>query len=419
MAYSRAQWGWACYDWANSAFATTVMAGFFPVFFKQYWADGLAAADSTFWLGLANSAAAILVVIFAPLIGLWADHAGMKKRLLAGFAVLGVLMCGGLFLVGQGQWPLALLLYVSAVLGFSAGNVSYDALLPQVAGHDRLESVSALGYALGYLGGGLLFALNVAMVLSPSSFGLSGAGEAVRWSFLLVALWWALFSLPVLLWVEDRTAERELRPLGSMLAELRRTWRELRGMPMAFTFMISYWLYIDGVDTIVRMAVDYGLSIGLDSNDLLTALLITQFVGFPAAIVFGRIGARMGARRGIWIAILVYVLVVFWAWRMQTAAEFYALAVVIGLVQGGIQALSRALFARLVPHAQAGRFFGLYNMVGKFAVVLGPLMVGAVSLASGNPRAGILSVLLLFLLGALLLSRIDVAEGERQARAVA
>ena len=188
MAYSRAQWGWACYDWANSAFATTVMAGFFPVFFKQYWADGLAAADSTFWLGLANSAAAILVVIFAPLIGLWADHAGMKKRLLAGFAVLGVLMCGGLFLVGQGQWPLALLLYVSAVLGFSAGNVSYDALLPQVAGHDRLESVSALGYALGYLGGGLLFALNVAMVLSPSSFGLSGAGEAVRWSFLLVAV---------------------------------------------------------------------------------------------------------------------------------------------------------------------------------------------------------------------------------------
>jgi len=419
MRYTRGQWSWALYDWANSAFATTVMAGFFPVFFKQYWADGLAISDSTFWLGLANSVAAILVVIAAPLIGLWADHAGMKKRLLAGFAMLGVLMGGGLFLVGQGQWPMALLLYIAAVLGFSGGNVSYDALLPQVADSEQLERVSALGFGLGYLGGGLLFALNVGMVLSPASFGLDDAGEAVRWSFLLVALWWAVFSIPVLLWVEDPTPERTQRRLGAVLGELRRTWQELRALPMAFTFLISYWLYIDGVDTIVRMAVDYGLSIGLDSNDLLSALLITQFVGFPATIAFGWIGARMGARRGIWIAILVYMLVVYWAWRMQTEIEFYVLAVVIGLVQGGIQALSRALFARLIPAAHAGRFFGLYNMMGKFAAVLGPMMVGVVSLASGNPRTGILSVLLLFLLAAVLLSRVDAAVGERQARAIA
>ena len=232
-------------------------------------------------------------------------------------------------------------------------------------------------------------------------------------------IWLRKFSIPVLLWVEDPTPERTQRRLGAVLGELRRTWQELRALPMAFTFLISYWLYIDGVDTIVRMAVDYGLSIGLDSNDLLSALLITQFVGFPAAIVFGWIGARMGARRGIWIAILVYMLVVYWAWRMQTAIEFYALAAVIGLVQGGIQALSRALFARLIPAAHAGRFFGLYNMMGKFAAVLGPMMVGVVSLASGNPRTGILSVLLLFLLAAVLLSRVDAAVGERQARAIA
>jgi len=417
MRYTREQWSWAFYDWANSAFATTVMAGFFPVFFKQYWADGMAVTDSTFLLGLANSIAAVIVVIAAPFIGLWADRAGMKKRLLTGFAFLGIVTTGGLFLVAQGQWALALFLYIGGVLGFSAGNVSYDALLPKVASRKRLESVSSLGFALGYCGGGLLFALNVAMVLSPGTFGLLAAADAVRWSFLLVALWWLGFSLPLLLWVQDDTVTRSTSGAGAWLSEMRQTWRELRALPMAFTFLISYWLYIDGVDTIVRMAVDYGLSIGLASNDLLTALLITQVVGFPAALVFGWVGTRIGAKRGIWIAILVYMMVVFWASRMQTAAEFYALAVVIGLVQGGIQALSRAQFARLTPAAHSGRFFGLYNMMGKFAAVLGPIMVGAVSALSGSPRTGILSVLLLFLLGVILLSRVDVKEGEQQARA--
>lgn len=417
MSYTREQWSWALYDWANSAFATTVMAGFFPVFFKQFWAGDLAAADSTFWLGLGNSLAAVLVVLAAPLIGLWADRAGTKKRLLAAFAAMGILMCGALFLIGQGMWPLALLLYVGAVLGFSGGNVSYDALLPLVANRPSLEYVSALGYGLGYLGGGLLFALNVAMVLAPHAFGLADAGEAVRWSFLLVASWWALFSLPLLLWVGDATPTRVAADSSGTLSGLYRTWRELRSLPMAFTFLISYWLYIDGVDTIVRMAVDYGLSIGLESNDLLTALLITQFVGFPAAIAFGWIGARIGARQGIWIAILVYMLVVYWASRMQTATEFYVLAVVIGLVQGGIQALSRALFARLTPAEHAGRFFGLYNMMGKFAAVVGPVMVGLVTLVSASPRAGILSVLLLFLGAVALLSRVNVARGELQAEA--
>jgi len=418
MSYTRPQWSWALYDWANSAFATTVMAGFFPVFFKQYWADGMAVTDSTFLLGTANSAAAVIVVIAAPLIGLWSDRAGRKKRLLAGFATLGIVTTASLFVVAQGQWALALLLYVFGVLGFSGSLIGYDALLPQVAARDRFESLSSLGFGLGYLGGGLLFALNVAMVLSPETFGLLQAADAVRWSFLLVALWWLVFSIPLLLWVDDDGDPGRSARAPGLFGDLRQTWRELRAMPMAFTFLISYWLYIDGVDTIVRMAVDYGLSIGLESNDLLTALLITQLVGFPSALAFGWIGTRIGAKRGIWIAILVYMVVVFWAWRMQTAAEFYALAVVIGLVQGGIQSLSRALFARLIPARHSGRFFGLYNMVGKFAAVIGPVMVGTVALLSDSPRTGILSVLLLFLLGVVLLSRVDVARGEREARAL-
>ncbi len=410
----RAVWSWAFYDWANSVFATTVMVGFFPVFFKQYWARDLSVTESTFWLGVANSVSALLMVVAAPLIGLWADAAGRKQRLLAGFAFLGVMMSAGLFLVAQGQWVWALLLYVLGLAGFSGANIAYDALLPGVAGERDLERVSALGYALGYLGGGLLFALNVSMVLWPASFGLADKSEAVRWAFLLVALWWALFTLPVLLWVHD---DAPATASGVAFSELRRTWRELRALPHAFTFLIAYWFYIDGVDTIARMAVDYGLAIGLDSNDLLAALLITQFVGFPAAIAFGRLGERWGARRAIGLAIVAYILVVFWAWRMQTATEFYLLAAVIGVVLGGIQSLSRALFSRLIPANQAGRFFGLYNMLGKFAAVLGPLLVGGVAAATGSSRAGILAVALLFVVGAVLLLRVDVAEGQRQARA--
>ncbi|BAN69614.1 MFS transporter [endosymbiont of unidentified scaly snail isolate Monju] len=408
----RAVWSWAFYDWANSVFATCVMVGFFPVFFKQYWARDLGVTESTFWLGAASSLAALLMVLAAPLLGLWTDAAGRKRRLLAVFAGLGVLMSGGLFLVAQGQWWLALLLYGLGLVGFSGANIAYDALLPGVAGRRDLERVSALGYALGYLGGGLLLALNVAMVLSPASFGLADEAEAVRWAFLLVALWWTLFSLPVLLWVRD---DAPATTSGVALSELRRTWRELRALPHAFTFLVAYWFYIDGVDTVARMAVDYGLAIGLDSGDLLGALLLTQFVGFPAAIAFGRLGERWGARRAIGLAIVVFMLVVFWAWRMQTAAEFYVLAAVIGMVLGGIQSLSRALFARLIPTDQSGRFFGLYNMLGKFAAVLGPLLVGGVAAATGSSRAGILAVSVLFLGGAILLSRVNVGEGERQA----
>lgn len=410
----RAVWSWVFYDWANSVFATSVMVGFFPVFFKQYWAQNLGVTESTFWLGMVSSLSALLMVFAAPLIGLLSDAAGRKRRLLAVFAGVGVLTSSGLFLVAQGQWSLALLLYGLGLVGFSGANIVYDALLPEVVGRRDLERVSALGYALGYLGGGLLLAVNVAMVLSPDRFGLENATEAVRWVFLLVGLWWATFTLPVLLWVRDDVPATTVTARVAW-SELHRTWRELRALPNAFTFLIAYWFYIDGVDTVARMAVDYGLAIGLDSGDLLRALLLTQFVGFPSAIAFGQLAERWGNRRTIELAILVFILVVFWAWRMQTATEFYVLAVVIGMVLGGIQSLSRALFARLIPAGQSGRFFGLYNMLGKFAVVLGPLLVGGMAVVTGSSRVGILAVSVLFLCGAILLSRVNVSEGECQA----
>ncbi len=415
----RAQWSWALYDWANSAYATTVMAGFFPVFFKSYWAAGHAPTESTFLLGNVNAVASLVAVLLAPLLGVLADRRGGKKRLLLFLAMLGAVMSGGLFLVAEGYWLVAAGLYVLGIIAFAGGNVAYDALLLDVARRDELERVSALGFALGYLGGGLLFALNVLMVLHPEAFGLADKAAAVRVAFLTVAAWWALFSLPVLLFVHERPRPQPASLAGGMRAmwrELVDTWRLLRSLPMAFTFLIAYWFYIDGVDTIVRMAVDYGLALGFAAEGLLTALLITQAVGFPAALAFGRLGDRIGAKRAIWLALAVYVVVVFWAWRMQSEWEFYALAVVIGLVQGGIQSMSRALYARLIPAEHSGRLFGLYNMMGKFAAVVGPLLVGWVALLSGDARTGILSILLLFLVGGVLLARVKVAEGERAAR---
>ena len=414
----RAQWSWAFYDWANSAFATTVMAGFFPVFFKSYWATGMPATESTLRLGAANAIASMLVVLLAPLLGVIADRSGKKKGLLLMLATLGVLMTSGLFLVAEGYWLVAVGFYVLGVIGFAGANVAYDAMLLDVAEKSELERVSAMGFALGYLGGGLLFAVNVLMVLYPESFGLEDKAQAVRLAFLMVAVWWAVFTLPVVLFVHEPPRSQAPNVIVGMrqtLREFRETWRLLRQLRMAFIFLLAYWCYIDGVDTIVRMAVDYGLSIGFAAESLLTALLITQLVGFPAALAFGHIGDRMGAKRAIWLALVVYVIIVFWAWRMNATWEFYGIAVVIGLVQGGIQAMSRALYARMIPRQHAGRLFGLYNMMGKFAAVVGPLLVGWVTVLTDSSRTGILSVLLLFLTGAWLLSQVNVAEGEREA----
>jgi UMF1 family MFS transporter len=409
---------WAFYDWANSAFATVVMAGFFPVFFKQFWAADLAATDSTLWLGLTNSIASLSIVVSAPLLGAIADQAGAKKRFLIGFTLLGVLACGALFWLAHGQWGMALAIYLLGILGFSGGNIFYDALLVDVAPSGSYERTSALGYALGYLGGGLLFAFDVVLTLFPDRFALADSAQAVRLSFLSVAIWWALFTVPVALWVPEDPGRSGLGRASAIrdgLRQLTETLGHIRRLRITFLFLIAYWCYIDGVDTIVRMAVDFGLAIGFEANSLMVALLITQFVGFPAALVFGRLGERWGAKRSILLAIGIYMLVVVGASRMDRVEEFYLLAVIIGLVQGGIQALSRALFARLIPKGRTAEFFGFYNMVGKFAVVLGPVLVGSAAALTGDSRLSLFPIVLLFLMGALLLWRVDPGAGREAA----
>ncbi|CAK8721862.1 Major facilitator superfamily (MFS) profile domain-containing protein [Candidatus Electronema halotolerans] len=411
---------WAMYDWGNSAFATTVMAGFFPVFFKQYWSAGSPAVESTFRLGAANSIASLVIVAAAPILGAIADRGSAKKRFLCFFAFLGILMTGSLYFVSKGDWLTAACMYVFGTIGFSGANVFYDALLVSVAGPKKVDFVSALGFSLGYLGGGLLFALNVFMTLKPEFFGLADAAEAVRWSYITVALWWAIFSLPILLFVnEPRQGQQErlsLKTVTDGFQQLAQTFAEIRRLKIVFVFLLGYWLYIDALDTIVRMAVDYGLAIGFETKGLMTALLITQFVGFPAAIAFGKIGEKLGAKTGILIGIGIYVLITVWAYFMREQREFYILAVGIGLIQGGVQSLSRSLYSRIIPHNKSAEFFGFYNMLGKFAAVIGPLLMGLVGIISGDSRTGILSLVILFIAGGALLWRVDVAEGMRMAR---
>ncbi len=435
----KAVWGWAMYDWANSAFATTVMAGFFPLFFKHYWSAGADINTSTAQLGIGNSIASLIVALMAPILGAIADKGTKKKKFLIFFAYLGVLMTAGLFLVQEGSWGWAIFIYAMGIIGFSGANIFYDSLLPSVTGEDKVDYVSGLGFAMGYLGGGLLFLINVLMYQMPEAFGLANGEQAVLFSFLSVAIWWGLFTLITIFWVPEVKSSTAITDdsesyIVAGFQQFFSTFKKIRHLKMVFLFLLAYWFYIDGVDTIIRMAVDYGMSLGFDSSDLIIALLITQFVGFPAALIFGKLGQDWSVRKSIYIAIGVYIFVTIWGVQMTQRHEFYVLAIVIGLVQGGIQALSRSYYFRLIPKNQAGEFYGFYNMLGKFAAIIGPALIGLVGLVARRilmppspteeqmfevgqiaARWGIGSIIILFVIGGVLFYFVDEEEGRKQA----
>jgi UMF1 family MFS transporter len=394
------------------------MAGFFPIFFKHFWSFGADAVVTTAKLGFANAAAGIVIALCAPALGAIADRGRARKKILLVFALLGIVATSLLYFVVEGQWQMAAAFYILAIIGFSGGNIFYDALLTSVASEKKVDMVSSLGYALGYLGGGILFAINVWMTLQPAAFGLSDAAESIRLSFLCVGLWWMIFAIPLFLFVKEHVINPDRstsKIIKDGLSQLKTTFRERRHLKNIFLFLAAYWLYIDGVDTIIVMAVNYGLSIGLQPQDLILALLITQFIGFPSAIAFGFMGEKIGARRAIFAALVVYLLITLWGACMRQKWEFYLLAITVGLVQGGIQALSRSFFTRLIPEDKSAQYFGFYNMVGKFAAIVGPLLIGATGLwlsAMGfsdmlATRLSILSVSLLFLAGGILFFFVD------------
>lgn len=407
---------WALYDWANSAYATVILAGFFPLFFKQYWSDAANVSQSTFQLGLTNSIASTIIVILAPVLGAIADAGNSKKRLLLMFAALGILMSAGLYFVAQHETILALTLFALSIIGFSGSVIFYDALIVGICEKESYDKVSTFGFALGYLGGGILFAFDVYMTLNPTEFGFANSADAVKFSFLTVSIWWFIFSLPLFFNVPEIKTANNVKINQAVLngfKQLKTTFNNIRKLRMVLLFLCAYWLYIDGVDTIVRMAIDYGMSLGFDSGNLITALLITQFVGFPAAIGFGYLANAIGTKRGILIGIGVYLFVTIWAAQIQAVSEFYMLAIIIGLVQGGVQALSRSFYARIIPENRAAEFFGFYNMLGKFAAVLGPIMMGVVSVLTQSPRLSILSISTLFIAGGILLYYVDEEKAKK------
>jgi MFS transporter, UMF1 family len=406
----RAVWSWAFIDWGNSAFAIVVMTAFFPALFKDYWCDvpGMTAERSTAYLGYANTISSALIAILAPILGSIADQGNGKRKFLVAFTVLGCIATAALPLAAQGHYVLAATLFAIAALGYSGNNMFSDALITDVAEPKNYDRISALGYALGYVGSGGLFAVLVFAVDQPERFGFADKVEAVNTGFWITAGWWLLFTVPALLWVRETPSVAAVGK-GSVLTrgfrQFATTFRDIRRAPHILYFLGGYILYIDGVNTVIKMAVDFGRGIGLETAGMMKALLVTQFVAFPAAIVFGRIGEKFGAKRGIMIGIAVYAGVCVFATRMDSQREFFIMAVVIGLVQGGVQSLSRSYFARLIPAEKGGEYFGFYNMVGKFAAIFGPTLMGVTALLTDS-RTSILSLLLLFGGGIWLLSKV-------------
>lgn len=403
---------WALYDWANSVFYTTVMAGFFPVFFKKYWNTEATVSQSTERLGMILAITGFSLAMLAPFMGVLSDYRRAKKKFLAVFLVLGAVSSGALFFVPQGDWFSAAVLYGFGFFCAAASVIFNDSLIVSVTTPEKYDQVSSFGFSLGYLGGGLLFLVNVLMFQKPEFFGLSSGAEGVRWSFLTVSVWWLLFSIPNFLYVPEPEAtpsnETTAQLFSKSMRELKKTFLELFHQKNLFLFIVAYWFYIDGVATVMSMAVDFGISIGFEAKDLILSLLVVQFVGFPAAYFTGYLATKFGSKKVITGCLLVYVLVVMGASVMTKPEHFYLMAVLIGLAQGGVQALSRSLFAYLIPAEKSGEYFGFFNLLGKFASVLGPLLMAVTARMFGHPQKTILSLLILFVCGIYFLSKVQV-----------
>ena len=407
---NRSTFAWAFYDWANSAFALSVLAVLFPLVLGNYWSVGDSGSAVTVRLGWITFAASAIVCITAPIFGTIADAGGYRKKFLFFLALIGAVMTASLGLVGQGNWPLALVAYLVASVGYYNSTVFYDSLLIDVTEPQHYSFVSTLGFSLGYLGGALLLALHLWMLKSPATFGLAGIPEAFSMAFVSVGVWWVLFLIPLMYLVPERHSAIEVTSgaIRAAYAELSNTLRQIGKYRNIAIFLGSYWLYVGGVFTVIFMAVNYGQRLGFADQDLVFALLITNFAGFPATLLYGLAARRFGAKAGIYFALLVYIGACMWGMVMTTIEEFYVMAVTIGCVQGGVQGLSRSLYASIIPPDQPGEFFGFYNMTTKFAHVVGPAMVAIAAMLSDDPKWVLLVLMPLFFCGGFLLTLVRV-----------
>lgn len=411
LGLTKQQFSWTLYDWANSSYATTIMAGFFPIFFKKYWSEGVDASVSTARLGTVISISSLIIAIASPTLGTLSDRMGNKKSFLFFFCLIGVAASISMTFIPQGGWMWAAFAYGIGLMGLNASGNFYDSLLPKVAVGKQMDYVSSVGYALGYLGGGILFLINVMMYQKPELFGLKDGLSGVQFSFLSVGIWWLIFSLPLMLTVQEANVSSAQRIfhwkyVTESFSELKQTMSHLASQKNIFYFVLAFWLYIDGVYTIMTMAVDFGLSINLEAGDLIKALLLTQFIGFPSAWLFGNYASKHSCKIPIFICIAIYSLTTLFATQMTKAIHFYMLAALIGVVQGGVQSLSRSLYARMIPPEKSGEYFGFYNLVGKFASILGPQLVAVQAFITGDTRTSLTGLLVLFGLGSFFLLKV-------------
>ncbi len=415
---------WAMYDWANSAFVTTIIGAVFPIYFHGVAvASGLTEPEATARFAWITSLSMAIVAVSAPVLGAIADYAAVKKKMLGVFVGVGVVATTAMVFIGPADVTFASATFVVANIGVASSFVFYDSLLPHIARPDEMDRVSTAGYALGYVGGGLLLAANLAWIQKPEWFGLAGTEAAIRASFASVGIWWLAFSVPLFRTVPEpaRRLTREERvgenPVVAAFDRLAGTFRELRTFKNAFLMLLAFLIYNDGIQTIIRMATTYGTEIGLGQTPLIAAFVITQFVGIPFAFLFGALAGRIGAKRAVFLALGAYVCIAVLGYNMRTAAHFLTLAVLVGMVQGGAQALSRSLFANMIPRHKSSEYFAFFGVFEKFAGIFGPAIFAAVIGVSGSSRSAILSVIAFFLVGGSLLAFVDVDAGHRTARA--
>jgi len=398
------------YDWANSAFATTVMAAVLPVYYSQVAGAELPGNTATVYWGYTTAGALLITAFLAPIMGAIADYSGAKKKLLLTFAALGIFASALLYFVTTGDWLMASLFFIIGNIGFAISEVFYNSLLPHVAGPEKIDQVSTKGYALGYLGGGILLGINVLMIELMSDTLL-----ATRLSFVTVSIWWAIFTIPILKNVREpkvkEKIDRKINPLTGGFKRIRATFKELRSYRQLFLFLVAFWIYNDGIGTIIKMAVIYGAEIGIDQTALIGALLMTQFVGIPFSFAFGRLAKYIGTKNSIMLGLFVYTMISIGGYFMQTALHFWILAFLVGTVQGGTQGLSRSLFGSMLPQSKTGEFYGFYGMSSKFAGIIGPLVFAIISQIAGSSRLGIISLIVFFIVGGFLLNRVDEKKG--------
>ena len=412
---------WAMYDWAISAFATTVMGALLPFFYSGVAASTLDEGLGGSIYAFTTSIALLIIAVISPVLGAIADFKGSKKRFMAFFAGLGILFTSFLWFVGEGDWIFASVVFIIANVGFAAANVFYESLLPSIASDEEVDRVSTAGYAIGYVGGGLLLALNFLWVAFPDTFGLSGQAQATRLSFVSAAVWWALFSIPIFKRVKEPPRRLEVgedpgvSPLRVGFSRVGETLRELRRFRQVFIFLLAFWFYNDGIGSIIKLAGTFGFDIGLSQTEVLATFLAVQFLAIPFTFGFGWLAGKMGAKRSLQLALMVYLLICIFAFFMTTATHFFLMGLAVAMVQGGAQALSRSIFATIVPRSKSSQFFGFFSVSAKFAGIFGPLVFGGVGLLMGSSRPAIGSLVIFFVVGMYFLSKLDIEEGRRVA----